>query len=140
MANKRYDEAFALFDSDKDGKVSKAEFGAALKKLGRALNDKELTELMKKVDKDENGYVDKNEFYQMMEAQKANEKINLKAAFNQFDKDGNGFISNSELKVTMKELGVDLTDQEVADMIKAADTNKDAKISFEEFEKMMAYV
>ncbi|XP_071803208.1 neo-calmodulin-like [Asterias amurensis] len=137
MANPRYDAAFALFDADKDGKVSKSEFGAALKKLGRDPTELQLTELMKQVDKDANGFIDKNEFYQMMEAQKGKEKQNMQEAFKKFDKDGNGYISKSELKETMKGLGVTLTDADVVDIIKNVDVDHDGRISFAEFEKMM---
>ena len=39
-----------------------------------------------------NGFIDKNEFYQMMEAQKGKEKQNVQEAFKKFDRDGNGYI------------------------------------------------
>ena len=47
----------------------------------------------------------------------------LKKTFDIFDIDGNGFISAEEIKKTMENLGESLTDDEVRDMIKAADIN-----------------
>ena len=47
----------------------------------------------------------------------------LRKTFNIFDIDGNGFISADEIKKTMAVLGENLTDEEVNDMIRAADKN-----------------
>lgn len=47
----------------------------------------------------------------------------LKKTFDIFDIDGNGFISADEIKKTMENIGEPLTDDEVQDMIKAADRN-----------------
>ena len=42
---------------------------------------------------------------------------NLKKAFLKFDTDGNGYITKSELKKAMKELGEKLSKEELADMM-----------------------
>ena len=55
----------------------------------------------------------------------------LKEAFKVFDKDGTGFISAAQLREVMKNLGEDLTDEEVDDMIKSADTDGDGQMSFD---------
>ena len=61
----------------------------------------------------------------------------LKEAFKVFDKDGNGFISASELRHVMTNLGEKLTDEEVDEMIREADVDGDGQINYEEFVKMM---
>lgn len=48
-----------------------------------------------------------------------------------FDRDGNGFISAAELKLVMTNLGEKMTDEEVQEMLKEADTNNDGQIDFE---------
>ena len=55
----------------------------------------------------------------------------LKEAFKVFDTDGTGFISAAQLREVMKNLGEDLTDEEVDDMIKSADTDGDGQMSFD---------
>jgi len=55
-----------------------------------------------------------------------------------FDKDGSGKISKQELKEVMKNLGENLSDQEITEMIREADDNGDGEVDFEEFVKMMA--
>ena len=54
-----------------------------------------------------------------------------------FDKDGNGKISKEELKSVMKNLGENLTDDEISEMIREADDNDDGEVDYEEFVKMM---
>lgn len=61
----------------------------------------------------------------------------MKEAFKVFDKDGDGFITASELRQVMANLGENLTDTEVADMIREADLDNDGKVNFEEFHTMM---
>ncbi len=48
-----------------------------------------------------------------------------------FDKDGNGYISNDELRQVMKNLGENLTPQEVEEMILEADTDGDGQVNYE---------
>lgn len=57
----------------------------------------------------------------------------LKKLFAQIDTDGSGCIDPVEFKHAMKEFGVILTEEEVSQILKYYDTNKDGKISFDEF-------
>ncbi len=61
----------------------------------------------------------------------------LAQAFKVFDKDGDGYITGVELKLVMKQLGEDLSDEQLADMMREADNNGDGRIDFSEFCKMM---
>ncbi|CDW58175.1 EF-hand 7 domain containing protein [Trichuris trichiura] len=57
----------------------------------------------------------------------------LHFVFSQFDVNGDGFISETELKQVMMRLGQEPNPDELRAMFKAADLNRDGKISFEEF-------
>ena len=75
--------------------------------------------------------MDYDEFIQMMtqtQLKPLSAEEELRKTFNIFDIDGNGYISADEIKKTMAHLGENLTDEEVNDMIKAADKNGDGKI------------
>ena len=48
-----------------------------------------------------------------------------------FDKDSNGYITASELKYVMHNLGEKLTDEEVDEMIKEADLDGDNQINYD---------
>jgi len=55
----------------------------------------------------------------------------MRQAFRVFDIDGNGVIDEHELKITMFNLGENLSDCDVKQMIKLADRNGDGKIDYE---------
>ena len=55
----------------------------------------------------------------------------LKEAFNAFDKDNDGYINEEELRHVMTNLGENVTNEELADMMKHADTDDDKKINYE---------
>ena len=88
-----------------------------------------------------NGKVDFNEFLRMMarskskmndsDAQSKSEENEMRQAFRVFDIDGNGLIDAQELKMTMRNLGENLTDDDVRAMIRAADRNGDGQIDYE---------
>ena len=66
----------------------------------------------------------------------------LKEIFNGYDLNGDGFVSAAELKESMKKLQNKddedkLTDEEINQWIEEADSDKDGKVSFEEFKKFM---
>jgi Ca2+-binding EF-hand superfamily protein len=54
-----------------------------------------------------------------------------RAAFNVFDKDGSGTISADELRQVMKSLGENLTDEEIDEMIREADKDRNGTIDCE---------
>ena len=56
----------------------------------------------------------------------------VREAFKVFDKDGNGFISAAELRHVMTNLGEKLSDTEVEEMIREADTDGDGQINYDE--------
>ena len=47
-----------------------------------------------------------------------------------FDKDGDGTISAAELRYVMANLGEKMTDAEIDDMLREADTDGDGKIDY----------
>ncbi|KAI8521076.1 calmodulin-like 3 [Branchiostoma belcheri] len=128
-------EAFNLFDKDGGGDISVKELGSVMRSLGQNPTEQELQDMVRSVDQDGNGTIDFNEFLQMMQkAMKSDvdSEAELKEAFRVFDKDGNGFISSEELRHVMTNLGEKLTDEEVEEMIDAADINGDGQIDYEE--------
>ena len=58
----------------------------------------------------------------------------LRVEFQQYDKNGDGFISKDELKEVLGKVQT-LTDQDLEDLIKDVDVNKDGLIDYEGNEK-----
>lgn len=107
--------------------------------LGQYPTEDELQDMINEVDADGNGVIDFSEFLTMMARRihDINEEDEMRDAFNVFDKDKNGFISAAELKHVMVSLGESVTDSDIRDMMREADTDGDGQISFDEFVAMM---
>lgn len=64
--DKELRDAFAVFDADGSGSISRTELKKLMKNLGQTLSDAELDAMMDEVDTDGNGEIDFNEFKSMM--------------------------------------------------------------------------
>ncbi|CAM1311893.1 Uncharacterised protein g5829 [Pycnogonum litorale] len=128
-------EAFMLFDKDEDGRITSAELGVVMRSLGQRPTENELRDMVNEVDTDGNGTIEFNEFLQMMskKMKDTDNEEELKEAFRVFDKNNDGFISASELRHVMTNLGEKLTDEEVEEMIKEADLDGDGLVNYDEF-------
>ena len=80
-----------------------------------------------------NGEIDFPEFLQMMarKMKETDSEEEIREAFRVFDRDGNGYISASELRHVMTNLGEKLTDDEVDEMIREADIDGDGQVNYE---------
>ncbi|VDO05777.1 unnamed protein product [Rodentolepis nana] len=130
-------ESFQLFDKNGDGVISMAELGSVMRSVGQYATDEELKKMIKEVDTDGNGLIDFNEFIGLMtmRAIKSSSEDSLMPAFRVFDRDGNGYITLSELR----NLGENLTVEQVEEMIREADVDGDGQIDYQEFVRMMRY-
>lgn len=124
-------QAFQLFDKDGDGSITTTELGTVMRSLGQSPTEEDLRQMINEVDADGSGTIDFAEFLTLM-ARKIKTKdseAEIVEAFKVFDKDGSGKISADELRQVMHNLGEKLSDKEVEEMIKEADTNGDG-VSF----------
>lgn len=128
-----FKEAFELFDKNGDGRVTASELGIVMHSLGHAPTDQELVDMVNEIDEDGNGSIEFDEFVTMMSRKVMDSESDkeLQEAFQVFDKDSDGFISPVELRFVMMNLGEQLSEQEVTDMIREADIDGDGKVNFE---------
>merc|ERR1712216_661034 len=132
-------EAFDLFDTDGSGAVDAAELHTAMKALGFEPKKEEIAKMVKEMDKDGDATVDFEEFCIMM-AEKMNQndgKDELLKGFKLFDDDNTGKISFKNFKRVAKELGENLSDKELEEIIAEADTDGDGEINESEFLAVM---
>eukprot|EP00168_Porphyra_purpurea_P010484 TRINITY_DN25_c0_g1_i2.p2 TRINITY_DN25_c0_g1~~TRINITY_DN25_c0_g1_i2.p2 ORF type:complete len:152 (-),score=64.87 TRINITY_DN25_c0_g1_i2:53-508(-) len=136
---REFKEAFALFDKDGDGTITSTELGAVMRSLGQQPTEAALKQMISEVDADGSGTIDFAEFLTLMsrKMKSADSQAEILEAFKVFDKDNSGKISADELRQVMNNLGEKLSDEEVNEMIREADTNGDGEIDVKEFIKMM---
>ncbi|XP_002740370.1 calmodulin, striated muscle-like [Saccoglossus kowalevskii] len=66
------------------------------------------------------------------------EEKEILAAFRMIDTDNSGYITFDELKVAMKDCTkADYTEERVARMMRVADKNRDGRINYSEYVKML---
>ena len=132
-------EAFDLFDTDGSGAVDASELHTAMKALGFEPKKEEISKMVKDMDKDGDATVDFEEFCVML-AEKMNQKDGkeeMLKGFALFDDDNTGRISFKNFKRVAKELGENLTDKELEEILAEADADGDGEINQEEFLAVM---
>ncbi|KAL4587143.1 hypothetical protein LXL04_000009 [Taraxacum kok-saghyz] len=131
-------ETFKKIDTDDDGIVTIQELKTGLQKFNTQLAESEVQLLIEAVDTNGKGTLDYGEFVAIsLHLKKMANDEHLHKAFSYFDKDGNGFIEPQELQDALMEDG-DADGANVAnDIFQEVDTDKDGKISYEEFVAMM---
>ena len=132
-------EAFDLFDTDGSGTIDAKELKVAMRALGFEPKKEEIKKMISDIDKDGSGTIDFSEFLEMMTA-KMSEKDSreeILKAFRLFDDDETGKISFRNLKRVAKELGENMTDEELQEMIDEADRDGDGEINEDEFLRIM---
>ena len=134
-------EAFSLFDKDGDGSISCDELRTVMTSLGENPTTMELEEMIQGVDSDGNGQIEFSEFLTMMAQKMGTRSFNDEAleAFKVLDKDGSGSISESELRQIMSNIGEDITDEEIKEMMNEADLDGDGQVSFKEFAAIIKF-
>ena len=121
------------------GTIDAKELKVAMRALGFEPKKEEIKKMISDIDKDGNGTIDYQEFLEMMTTKMSEKdsKEEILKAFRLFDDDEKGKISFRNLKRVAKELGENMTDEELHEMIEEADRDGDGEINEEEFLRIM---
>ncbi|KAM1221197.1 hypothetical protein ACFX13_009098 [Malus domestica] len=132
-------EGFKLMDINNKGKINIDELRVGLHKLGHQIPDGDLHILMEAGDVDNDGYLDYGEFVAISVhlRRMGNDEEHLRKAFEFFDKNRNGYIEIEELRDAMSNEVDDNIEDVINAIINDVDTDKDGRISYEEFAAMM---
>jgi calmodulin len=110
--------------------------------LGDAPTDEEIQDMILLVDENGDNEIDFNEFLTLMRLRMGESgedaEQNLRDVFDIFDADGSGYIDRDEMRVLMKKLAQDLTEEEITQIMEEVDQDGDNQISFEEFRTLVA--
>ncbi|XP_021841862.1 calmodulin-like protein 3 [Spinacia oleracea] len=132
---------FQMFDRNGDGKITKKELNDSLQNLGIYIPDRELSQMIEKIDVNKDGFVDMEEFgalYQTIMDER-DEEEDMREAFNVFDQNGDGFITVEELRSVLQSLGLKQgrTIDDCKKMISKVDVDGDGMVNYKEFKQMM---
>lgn len=120
---------------DNDGYLNYHELKVALRALGFEYSKKEVLSIIEEYDSDDRKQISYDDFYRFV-ANKIIERDpvdEIKKAFKLFDDDHTGKISLKNLRRVAKELGENITDDELMAMIDEFDLNGDGEIDEQEF-------
>ncbi|ORC79122.1 centrin [Trypanosoma theileri] len=148
-------EAFDLFDTDGSGTIDAKELKVAMRALGFDPHKDEVRRLLSSTMEERAGggagndisgavgmeplAIGFSEFMELM-ARKMTERDSreeMMKAFHLFDDDKTGKITFKNLKRVAQELGENMTDAELQEMIDEADRDGDGEVSEEEFLRVM---
>ncbi|CAH9102807.1 unnamed protein product [Cuscuta europaea] len=131
-------EGFQLMDTNNKGKIDVNELRVGLQKLGHQVPDSDLQILMEAGDVDKDGYLDCTEFVAIsVHLRKLGNEEHLKKVFEFFDKNQSGYIELEELRDALAD-EIDTNSEEIVNAImQDVDTDKDGRISYDEFAAMM---
>merc|ERR1712070_345541 len=132
-------EAFSLFDGDQSGAIDVRELKAAMRALGFEVKKEELKKMISDIDNDGNGSIEFAEFLQMMTGKMGEKdtREDIEKEFKLFDDDNTNKISFRNLARVAEELGENIDDEELQDMINQADRDGDGEINIDEFYRIM---
>ena len=127
-----FKEAFAIFDSRKDGSIDKNELYEIMERLGCKCNDEEIKDLIGEIDEVGTGRIDFPSF--LKQFQHSDDKPKDEFLDEAYKLIGNGdTISTNQIRLFMSKCGLQLIDMEFDAMIKFMDKDKDGTIGEEDF-------
>lgn len=130
-------KVFDKFDSNRDGKISREEYKAMLRALGKENMIKEVSKIFRVADLDGDGYIDFKEFVELHKKEGGVKTMDIQRAFRDFDADGDGKISAEEVFELLKRIGEKCSLGDCRKMVRAVDANGDGVIDMDEFITMM---
>ncbi|XP_044887442.1 caltractin-like isoform X3 [Mauremys mutica] len=128
-------EAFDLLDTDGTGTIDVKDLKVSIRALGYEPKKEEMKKIISEVDKEGSGKINFDSFLYAM-TQKMSEpesREDILKAFKLFDDNGTGKISFQNLKRVAGEIGENLTDEELQEMIDEADVDGDGEVNEQEF-------
>lgn len=132
-------EAFDLFDTDKDKAIDYHELKVAMRALGFEVKKADVLKVMRDYDREETGKITFEDFNEVITdwMLERDPKQEIMKAFRLFDDDDSGKISLRNLRRVARELGENMTDDELRAMIDEFDVDGDGEISEDEFLAIM---
>lgn len=132
-------QVFSRFDKNKDGVLDVQDLKVITKQAGIKLTEQELHEMLKAAGKNNNEKMELGDFVELMK--NGTDTFSLKDEEIQdafyYVQNSEGYITSDRLKSVVSDLGEELNDQDIMELIQKADLNGDGKIDMHEFKTIM---
>ncbi|KAH8313450.1 hypothetical protein KR067_005962 [Drosophila pandora] len=137
---KDLETAFSLFDHENAEVIPMKELRPLLRSIAYHPTDLELQDITNEIDPEGLGELYLSDFLYIMSQRYANmtPEDEIIAAFRVFDLEGTGFIPESEFRHIMTNLGEKMTEDEIEEIIRDADSNTEGNIDYIRFVNMMS--
>ena len=129
-------EVLDLYDPDNEGFVKSRDIAKILRAMGRTLEDDDEQNFLQAADPDSTGRISKDNFLETVEAMfsLAKEDVNeLLDAFKVFDLKNTGKISVKNFKKVLTDIGQEFSEEEVEDILRYIDIDRDGNINIKDF-------
>lgn len=132
-------EAFELFDTDKDNAIDYHELKVAMRALGFDVKKADVLKILRDYDRESTGKIQFDDFREVTTdwILDRDPQEEIFKAFRLFDDDQTGKISVRNLRRVARELGENMTDEELRSMIDEFDKDGDGEINDSEFLAIM---
>ena len=130
-----YDKVFDLIDEDGGGELEPAELKKALAALGEELSDEEIMDMIKEIDVDGNGSIDKDEFFVLVQSRIKDAKLldSVLKALELFCEEDEEHITQTEF-VQIIQFGNPLASQRDVELIMSElPWNDEGKLNIQKF-------
>ncbi|XP_060612508.1 uncharacterized protein [Anolis sagrei] len=139
MHKQQMREAFDLLDLGGTGTIEVKDLKVSIRALGFEPTKEELRRIALDVDKEGSGKVGFDAFYSVMTRKmcETDSDEEILKSFKLFEDPESGKVSFKGLKRIADEIGAELTDEELQEMIDEADLDKDGLVNEQEFLRIM---
>ena len=128
-------DAFKSFDKKNEDKIKVGDIEPAMKRLGHTIKPDWFEKIEHTIDSEGTGYILFEEFCTIVERKMRDDEDEreLREMFKSLDKEKRGEVNTSELRWILKNLGDDLTEADIDDMIADVDTDGSGWVDYNEF-------
>ena len=134
---KEHQEAFNIFDHDKDKKLNKEEARYAYMALGWNFSEEELNKIMQEKAQDNLLSFDAFSNYLFDRSKDAEIEEEIMETFAEMDKDGDGKINAKDLKYLLYSIGEKFEDEEINEIIRETSSTNDGFFSYKDMVKLI---
>ncbi|CDW54360.1 ATP dependent DNA helicase [Trichuris trichiura] len=129
----QWEEAFRGLDTNGTGVVTPRDISVRMMRLGIPHSIDDLAFAVREIAGDGSEEVDFNTLIPLFtyQAEAEEDIVELRETFNIFDRNGDGYITTTELKQVLDDLGDPASDEDVRNIIASTDSDQDGLINFE---------